>query len=76
MCEAGSPPLDVFNDFNGSLLNHFHALSVRVFAQIAARSNDQIDTIDSTFDRLLRIIHVGTDMGQDLGLYMVRHKLA
>lgn len=63
--------LDVFNDLNCCLLDELHALSVAVFAQEAGGSDDEIDTIDTTLNRLLGILHVAPDVCENLGLVQV-----
>lgn len=61
--------LDVFNDLNSGLLDELHALSVAVLAQEAGGSDNEIDTIDTALDGLLGVLHVTSDVGENLGLF-------
>lgn len=61
-------PLDVFNDFNGSLLDDGHALSVAELAEEAGGSENDIDTVDTALDSLLGVFHIASNVCKDLGL--------
>jgi len=60
--------LDKLNDLNGSILDVCHVLAMRVFAEIARRANDDIKTVDTSFDCNLRIFKMATNVGENLGL--------
>lgn len=42
-----------------------------VFPQEARGSDDEIDTIDTALDGLLGVLHVASDVGENLGLSLV-----
>lgn len=65
---ALNTPLDVFNDFESSLLNQFHTLAVAILAQEARSTNDEIHAVHTAFHSLLRIVHVASYVCEDLGL--------
>ena len=46
-----------------------HILTVRVFSQERTRTNNNINTIHTSLHSESSIIHVTSDMGQDLGLF-------
>lgn len=45
-----------------------HVLAVRVLSQERAGTNDNIDTVNTSLNSDLDIVHVAADVGQDLGL--------
>jgi hypothetical protein len=45
-----------------------HVLAVRVLSQERTGANDNIDTVNTSLDSNLDIVHVAADVGQDLGL--------
>lgn len=56
------------DDLNGSVLDVGHVLAVGVFPEVAARSNDDIKTVDTSLDGNLGVLHVAANMCQDLRL--------
>lgn len=61
--------LDKLNDLNSGLRNVVHILSVRVLAEERGSANDNIDTVDARLDRNSSIVHVASDVCQDLELH-------
>lgn len=45
-----------------------HVLAVRVLSQERTGTNDNIDTVDTSLNSNLDIVHVAADVSQDLGL--------
>lgn len=70
---GGEPDLDVLaldklDDLDGLLGDPSHVLAVRVFTQEGRGPDDDIDTVHTRLDGESGVIHVTSDMSQDLGL--------
>jgi hypothetical protein len=54
--------------WDATYLDVGHVLAVRVLSQERAGANDNIDTVDTSLDSNLDIVHMAADVSQDLGL--------
>ena len=58
--------LDVLNNFHSSLGNVVHILTMRVLTEEGRGANDDVNAIDTSLDSYPGIVHVASDMCQDL----------
>lgn len=60
--------LDKLNDLDSGLCNVVHVLAVGVLSQELGGTNDDIDTIDTGGDSESCVVHVASDVSENLGL--------
>jgi hypothetical protein len=60
--------LDVLDDLDGGVLDVCDVLAVAVLHQVAAGTNDDVDTVNTSRDGQLGIGHVTSHVSEDLGL--------
>ena len=60
--------LDVLDDLDGGLLDIGHVLTMRMFPEEGRGADDNVDAVDAGLDGNLGILHVASDVGEDLGL--------